>query len=89
MTLRSNGRLAPRGTLGSEALEHLAVGSDRHDGGHDRDPVLLGEVGPVADIHLEQPVTGGQQALLPILALRAERMHELDEAARGSVEARG
>lgn len=52
-TLRSNGRLAPRGTLGSEALEHLAAGSDRHDGGHDRDPVLLGEVGPVADIHLE------------------------------------
>ena len=55
--LRANGRRALGGSLGREALEYLSVGSDRHDGGDDRDPVLLGQIGLVADIHLEQRAT--------------------------------
>ena len=44
----------PDRALRSEALQHRAIGPDREDRGRDRDPVLAGKVGALADVEGDQ-----------------------------------
>src|SRR5256885_750266 len=84
--IRLRGTAEAIAALRREALEHSAVGADGEHRGHDRDPILAGQVGALADVERDHGLAIRAQALLPLAALRAERVRELDVGPRATVE---